>query len=651
MKTLLNAANVIASIAGTVAAETVTGGAGTAISGTTSLYELIRRVSGKAPAITAKIAQDLQAELDRHHLTDDQKLLVIQMVEYAPLLPAEVMAAARNPTRICATMLAKLKDPAHRSAPTQDAFTRVLVPVLTLVLADTEVSSQLRPAFEDATAETLRFIAEQVETLTAQVQGAFERAAIAEFVVKELARRFVPGSGGDFESARRDLEKALEIYTTQQAIGALPHNHHEAIDTVFDEVNRLNRLAQFDEASAALDAALRIEQEAIKTQQEASNARQAAILDRGVDQDRLRNNPVSAAERLVARLLLDNPPAPFHALRALQDDWYERGRDLGLAFDATVAIHLAEHSLTRAQPPDQRGAALNDLAIALQTLGEREPGTARLEAAVLAYTAALQEYTRDRVPLQWATTQMNLGSSLATLGEREPGTARLDAAVLAFTAALQEFTRDRVPLKWATTQMNLGSALLILGQREPGTTRLDAAVQAYTAALQEFTRDRVPLEWAGTQMNLGNALLTLGEREPDTARLDAAVLAYTAALQEFTRDRVPLDWATAQMNLGTALQALGERESGTARLDAAVLAYTEALKEFTRDRVPLQWANVHFNLADLERAYFDKTANPSHLATTRSYALAAREVFVAAQAELYVQMADKQLAQIAARTP
>jgi tetratricopeptide (TPR) repeat protein len=510
MKALLNAANVIASIAGTVAAETVTGGAGTAISGTTSLYELMRRVSGKAPAITAKIAQNLQAELDRHHLTDDQNLLIIQMIEYAPLLPAEVMAAARNPTRICAMMLAKLKDPAHRTAPTQDAFTRVLTPVLTRLLADTEVSAQLRPAFEDATAETMRFIAEQVETLTAQVQGAFERAAIAEFVVKELARRFVPGSGGDFESARRDLEKALEIYTTQQAIGALPHNHHEAIDTVFDEVNRLNRLAQFDEASAALDAALRVEQEAIKTHQEASNARQAAILDRGVDQDRLRNNPASAAERLVARLLLDNPPDAFNALRVLQDEWYVRGRDQGLAFDATVAIHIAEHTLTHAQTPDQRGAALNDLAIAL-----------------------------------------------ATLGKREPGTARLDAAVLACTEALKESTRERVPLDWATTQMNLGNALLTLGQREPGT----------------------------------------------------------------------------------------------ARLDAAVLAYTEALKEHTRDRVPLDWAISLFNLGNVEIVYFDKTANPAHLATARTHALAAREVFVAAQAEYYVQLANEQLTKIADRTP
>ncbi len=75
-----------------------------------------------------------------------------------------------------------------------------------------------------------------------------------------------------------------------------------------------------------------------------------------------------------------------------------------------------------------------------------------------AYRAALEERTRDRVPLEWATTQMNLGTALETLGERESGTARLEEAVTAHRAALEETTRDRVPLQWARTQMNLGTA-------------------------------------------------------------------------------------------------------------------------------------------------------------------------------------------------
>ena len=92
-------------------------------------------------------------------------------------------------------------------------------------------------------------------------------------------------------------------------------------------------------------------------------------------------------------------------------------------------------------------------------LGERESGTARLEEAVAAYRAALEERTRERVPLDWAATQNNLGTALRTLGERESGTARLEEAVAAYRAALEERTRERVPLDWAMTQNNLGNAL------------------------------------------------------------------------------------------------------------------------------------------------------------------------------------------------
>jgi tetratricopeptide (TPR) repeat protein len=92
------------------------------------------------------------------------------------------------------------------------------------------------------------------------------------------------------------------------------------------------------------------------------------------------------------------------------------------------------------------------------------------------------------VPLDWAATQNNLGFALQTLGARESGTARLEDAVAAYRLALEERTRERVPLDWATTQNSLGNALRALGERESGTTRLEDAVAAYNAALSAFVR-------------------------------------------------------------------------------------------------------------------------------------------------------------------
>ena len=110
-------------------------------------------------------------------------------------------------------------------------------------------------------------------------------------------------------------------------------------------------------------------------------------------------------------------------------------------------------------------------------------------------------------------TQINLGNALWRLGERENWTARLEEAVAAYRAALEEWTRERVPLGWAMTQSNLGNALGTLGAGERGTARLEEAVAAYRAALMERTRARVPLDWAYTQQGLATALGALAKRQ------------------------------------------------------------------------------------------------------------------------------------------
>jgi len=94
---------------------------------------------------------------------------------------------------------------------------------------------------------------------------------------------------------------------------------------------------------------------------------------------------------------------------------------------------------------------------------------------------------RADVPLDWATTKNNLGDALRILGGRESGTTRLEEAISAFRAALEERTRERAQLDWAETQSNLGSTLSELGERESNTTRLQEAVNAFRAASEVRT--------------------------------------------------------------------------------------------------------------------------------------------------------------------
>jgi hypothetical protein len=69
---------------------------------------------------------------------------------------------------------------------------------------------------------------------------------------------------------------------------------------------------------------------------------------------------------------------------------------------------------------------------------------------------------------------------------RESDPARLEQAIGAFQAALQERIRERVPLEWAWTQTDLGAALALLGEREGQPHLLKEALDASRAAQEVY---------------------------------------------------------------------------------------------------------------------------------------------------------------------
>src|SRR6056297_999854 len=477
----------------TAADLTVTGGAGAAISASLSATDLFRRSSDKdARPLARDMATHMQGVLDRSHLTKARKCIATQMLALYPPSKSDLAAGNMDAPTVATTLRARVADtatdPAHKTDTALDDFAGIL--------ADT-LAPFLEP--QDHKDAMLQELLARTDTSGQSVR--LHEEGITETAIIRLAQR-IARETDDLGQAWLDLQNAMDIAVRVQQEGRLPSNHGDFVDEV---LTRVTRLAAEGEYAAASDA--------IATALEAEEARRARLLDSGIEIAMLEGNSATAAEYLIAKADLEaGGRAGFEAVRALQDTHYVDGRDKGIAIDLEISIALARSVLTRASTADERGLALNDLGVSLQTLGDRESGTERLEEAVTAYRAALEESTRDRVPLEWARTQMNLGTALQTLGERESGTARLEEAVTAYRAALEERTRDRVPLGWAMTKMNLGTALQTLGERENGTTRLEEAVTTFRAALAERTRDRVPLDWAITQMNLGNALRTLGER-------------------------------------------------------------------------------------------------------------------------------------------
>lgn len=429
--------------------------------------------------------------------------------------------------------------------------------------------------------------------------GGLERA-----IVIKLAKRIRPEELLDFDQAVAALEQLIDTALDVIAKGNRPSNEDAFVSDVLKTVAAYTLEGENEQASRAVDDALRELDRRAQEQAEALRQSRLTLTRAGFEQDSLRRNAPAAARRVLQIVELENAGADherlFAALRSRQDEFYERGRDKGNNFDLLIAIELARLTQDIAIGPDQRGAASNDLAIALNALGDRESGTERLEQAADTYRIALNERSRERVPLDWARTQNNLGNTLSVLGQRETGTERLKQAVDAFRAALSEATRERVPLEWAKIQSNLGATLRLLGERETGTESLEQAVEAFRAALTERTRDRVPLDWAITQNNLGNALQTLGERESGTGSFEQAVNAYRAALAERTRDQVPFTWAMIQHNLGSALQAIGQRDNGTEGFEQAVVAYRAALDVFTEAKAEYYVTGTADTLAKAE---------------------------------------------------
>jgi tetratricopeptide (TPR) repeat protein len=308
-----------------------------------------------------------------------------------------------------------------------------------------------------------------------------------------------PLDPGEIENRLR--AKADEFLELQSRLRRLSNDDPAVAKLRTAAADHLNA-ARFSEADATLAEAERIDLAAVEELESAATQRRlSAAVSRAerAAAARLRLGYREAAVHYEAAATMVPPGDTTARLRYIWsqvESLYDQGNEFGDNPALAEAIHVARSALdllNRQSAPRDWANWQIWLGLALQTLGERESGTACLEEAVAAYRAALLEHTRDHVPLDWAMTQNNLGTALQTLGERESGTARLEEAVAAYHAALLEHTRDRVPLAWAMTQNNLGNALQTLGERESGTARLEEAVATYRAALLEHTRDRVPL--------------------------------------------------------------------------------------------------------------------------------------------------------------
>jgi tetratricopeptide (TPR) repeat protein len=104
-----------------------------------------------------------------------------------------------------------------------------------------------------------------------------------------------------------------------------------------------------------------------------------------------------------------------------------------LAYEQAADLFAEAARLLPAGDIETRWHYIMEKADAEETMGDERGNNPALVQAIESYRAALLLALRTERPLDWATTQNNLGNALQRLGARESGTARLEEAVAALS--------------------------------------------------------------------------------------------------------------------------------------------------------------------------------------------------------------------------
>src|SRR4051794_41093381 len=261
---------------------------------------------------------------------------------------------------------------------------------------------------------------------------------VAEGFIGEMAKKVAGDRNLDFEGKRQAVRNAIDIYEREISGGQTQTN----IDAIVDRALARARALVDVGKSGLAQAALRKAAEDMRHEEEERRERYVAgitvlyIRERDIALATYDGEAAATAIFSLAEAIHGtNTVIATRLLNSEAEMLYEYGRDRGSNVHLIALIAVRRKLLDAASSDDERGVANGNLGTALWTLGERESGTARLEEAVAAYRAALEEWTRERVPLNWAMTQNNLGNALSTLGDRESGTGRIEEGVTAYRPA------------------------------------------------------------------------------------------------------------------------------------------------------------------------------------------------------------------------
>ena len=224
-------ANILVAVVGVASGAGIVAVAGASMTGAGSLLEFARNRPRRNDDIVARVERDLEAALDQTHLTNTQRLLILQMIERADLSAETVIACARDADLLTNRLLEGCQEnPDYRSSSARDGFSRVVTPILRALLIDPAVCDALRPVHEQAVAQNLAGIqAEQQRQTAAMLQGIVQIKDLLSTALTDKdttpdvlsALRGMGNSLPALDATTKRIEAALEIKDSATARASL----------------------------------------------------------------------------------------------------------------------------------------------------------------------------------------------------------------------------------------------------------------------------------------------------------------------------------------------------------------------------------------------------------------------------------------------
>tara|TARA_R110000744_G_C19347134_1_gene560015 strand:+ start:506 stop:2107 length:1602 start_codon:yes stop_codon:yes gene_type:complete len=447
----------------------------------------------------------------------------------------------------------------------------------------------------EETAETLETKAErEADLVIDRLRREGMTEGTSDDLLIQLANNFTEGDHKDRDTAYLSVKAALETLKSSEHIAQLAGNADAQFAALMKDVDALNNQGEFDLAQDKL-----ARQSAwLREQKDRLNRLSELQLEKELNQDRLRNRPDLAADRIIRNLREFPQGKLFEAIRSKTTDWRNQGHKVGDVFALQVSLALAQSNYER---------------------------------------------VKNKKPLA-ASALHSLGWCHFRLAERSSGDQHLYSALHAFDAALKKTSKAKDPSNWSACQDGLGAILHQLGQRQRDVALLEQAVVAERAALKVVHKLNPP-EIDSLWNNLGAILQRLGELTEDAGKLREAEDALTTALTFRTKEEDPFNWELTRSNLALSQRWLGAITEDVVKLQQARDGYAACEDLRLETDAPFSWAILQWNIADLALARYRLAPDPALLAEARDYVTRARAFFIEGS-EYQTERCDELIAQI-----